>query len=415
MLIIGIIVIGANLRAPITEVGPLVNLICGSLHISNTLGGMITTLPLLAFAGFSLLTPILGRKFGTKLVLFWSLIFLTFGIILRSSFDVFGLFIGTAIIGLSISVGNVLIPSLIKHEIPERVGMMTGAYTLSMNLFGAMASGISIPVAAVLGWPGSLRIWAVLSLLSIILWIPQIIHKKQEMSVVEEPVDCNIETKLKESMKKKNEIKLVEEEVIKKVNLLKSPLAWHVTVYMGLQSMVFYCMVAWLPTILVNYGMNLGTAGWMLSIYQLAGIPMTFVGSVLAGRNKANQRPLVIVASLCVLVGLLGLLSGRTGLSLLWVIILGIGCVLTFCLSMIFFSFRTKNANEAARLSGMAQSIGYLLAAFGPTLLGFLHDMTNNWVLPLIILIGVAVLCLFAGLSASRDLTVGSNTHNRDI
>jgi MFS transporter, CP family, cyanate transporter len=148
ILIIGIAFIAANLRSPLTAVGSLVEQIRGSLHISNTLAGMITTLPLFAFAGFSPFAPRLARKFGTKLVLLWSLIFLTFGIILRSSFGGVGLFLGTLILGLSISVGNVLIPSLIKHEFSKQIGVITGIYTASMGLFGAIASGISVPVAA---------------------------------------------------------------------------------------------------------------------------------------------------------------------------------------------------------------------------------------------------------------------------
>ncbi|MVX64197.1 MFS transporter [Clostridium chromiireducens] len=410
MLIIGIAFIAANLRSPLTAVGPLVDQIRGSLHISNTLAGMITTLPLFAFAGFSPFAPRLARKFGTKLVLLWSLIFLTFGIILRSLFGGVGLFLGTLILGLSISVGNVLIPSLIKHEFSKRVGVITGIYTASMGLFGAIASGISVPVAAKsrLGWSGALSIWAALSFLSIIIWIPQIIRRKQEMSIVKGMIDNDIKTKVKDVHEEKNEIDSIKGDVINKVNLWKSTLAWQVSVYMGLQSMLLYCMVAWLPAILIQQGMNSDKAGWMLSLYQLVSLPVSFWGSVLAQR-KVNQRPLVIIASLCVLVGLLGIFLKWTGLTFLWMIMLGIGGTLTFCLAMIFFSSRTRNADEAARLSGMAQSIGYLLAAFGPMLFGFLHDAANNWELPLIVLIGATGLCLFAGLGASRDLHIKYN------
>lgn len=410
MLIIGITFIAANLRAPLTAVGPLVHEIRGSLHISNTLAGMITTLPLFAFAGFSPFAPRLARKFGTELVLLGSLIFLTFGIILRSLFGGVGLFLGTAILGLSISIDNVLIPSLFKQEFPERIGVMTGIYNVSMGLFGAIASGISVPVAAEsgLGWGGALSIWAALSFLSIILWIPQITRRRQETSIARETVGSDIKAKSKHVHEEKNKMESVNG------NLWKSPLAWQVTVYMGLQSMVLYCMVAWLPTILIQQGMDSSRAGFMLSLYQLASLPIAFVGSVLAGR-KSNQRPLVIIASLCVLVGLLGIFFGGAGLTFLWVIMIGSGGALTFCLAIIFFSFRTRNADEAARLSGMAQSIGYLLAAFGPMLFGFLHDASNNWALPLIILIGLAVLCLFAGLGASRDLYVSTAVDNESM
>lgn len=399
MLIIGISFIAANLRAPLTSVGPLVSLIRDNLNISNTLAGMITTLPLFAFALFSPLVPTVARKYGAEVVLFWSVIFLTIGIILRSWSGSVGLFLGTAILGLSISAGNVLIPSLIKKNFPQQVGVMTGVYSVSMNIFAALASGISIPLAVGLGlsWSGALRIWALLSFISIILWLPQLKRKNQTTVSLEEKSDNS-----KVDIATDNQVISSEN-----VNMWKSTLAWQVTIYMGLQSMVFYCMVAWLPDILLQYGVNSSKAGWMLSLMQLALIPITFVGSVLAGR-KASQQSLVTVGSLCVTTGLLGLLLfGNSGFVFLWIIILGIGGGFTFSLSMMFFSLRTDNADEAARLSGMAQSVGYLLAAFGPIFFGYLHDVTNSWAIPLTILIGISGICLLSGLGASRDLRVG--------
>lgn len=417
MLIIGISFIAANLRAPLTSVGPLVSLIRDNLGISNTLAGMITTVPLFAFALFSPLVPGMARRFGTEVVLFWSVVILTIGILLRSWSGGIGLFMGTVILGLSISAGNVLIPSLIKKEFPMQVGVMTGVYSVSMNIFAALASGISIPLAVGwgLGWAGALKIWAVLSFVALLLWIPQLRRKKQEISIVEEITNIDIETDTFELHETIDDINTVPESDIKKVSMWNSALAWQVTLYMGLQSMVFYCMVAWLPDILIQQGMNSNKAGWMLSLMQLSLIPMTFVGSVLAGRN-ASQRSLVTIGSVCVITGLLGLLLfGGSGLGFLWIIILGIGGGFTFSLSMMFFSLRTNTADEAARLSGMAQSIGYLLAAFGPMFFGYLHDTTDNWTIPLIILVGIASICLLTGLGASRDLYVNTNVNNNTI
>jgi MFS transporter, CP family, cyanate transporter len=411
MLVIGIIFIAANLRSPLTAVGPVVDQIRNSLHISNTLAGMITTFPLFAFAGFSPFVPRLARKYGTGLVLLWSLAFLTLGIGLRSSFGEIGLFLGTAILGLSISVGNVLLPSLIKRDFSKRVGLMTGVYNASMSLFGAIASGVSIPVAvkAGLGWEGALSIWSALSFFTLILWTPQVIHEKQK-NVREEVSGSD------NSVKKINAegygIKNINESAINEVHLWRSPLAWQVTIYMGLQSMVLYCMYAWLPNILISQGMKSGEAGLMLSLCQLTSIPFGFIGSVLAGR-KSNQRPMTIIASLCVLSGLLGVFFGVTRLELIWMILLGSGTALTFSMALIFFSFRTKSADQAAGLSGMAQTVGYLLASFGPMIFGLLHDITNNWTLPLIILIAVSSICLFVGLGASRDLFVTSSGESR--
>lgn len=391
MLIIGIVFISANLRASMTSVSPLISLIRDNLHISNTLAGMITTLPLFAFALFSPIVPNLARKFGAQRVLFLSLITLTIGILLRSWAGSFGLFLGTAVLGLSISVGNVLLPSIIKKEFPNHVGVMTGVYSVSMNIFAALASGVSIPLAigAGLGWTKALQIWAILSLIAVILWIPQLKRKNQVAPIVKKSISTG---------NKNNN-----------VNMWKSSLAWLVTLYMGLQSMVFFCLVAWLPDILIGQGMDSGKAGWMLSLMQFAVIPASFVGSVLAGR-MANQRLLMAFGSICTIIGLLGLLfPSGLGLVSLWIIILGIGGGITFILGMMFFSLRTQNADEAASLSGMAQSIGFLLAAFGPMVLGYLHDAVNSWRMPTIVLIGIVVLCWIVGDSASYNRYISSS------
>ena len=398
MLIIGILFIAANLRAPLTSVGPLVSLIRDNLHISNTLAGTITSLPLFAFALFSPLIPGMARKFGTEVCFFGSVIILTLGILLRSYAGSFSLFLGTAIIGLAISASNVLMPSLIKKEFPNQVGVMTGLYSVSMSIFAALASGISIPLSvnSGLGWAGALKIWAVLSFISIIIWIPQL-RKNSKMAVDNMAAD---------TLEEVNKTNNIDEPTMKEVSIWKSSLAWQVTIYMGLQSMILSCIVTWLPSILIQQGMTSSQAGWMLSIMQLALIPTIFFCSILAG-HTSSQHSLVMVGSLCIIIGFLGLLLVHGFKStILWIILLGIGGGFTFSLSMMFFNLRTNNANEAARLSGMAQSIGYLLAAFGPMFFGYLHDATNNWTMPLITLIGVSSVCLLSGLGASRNLSV---------
>lgn len=385
LLIVGIVFIAANLRAPLTSVGPLVSFIRDNLHISNTMAGMITTLPLLAFALFSPLVPKLARKFGMETVIFISIIFLLIGITLRSLSGIIVLYIGTAILGLAIAVSNVLLPSLIKREFPERIGLMTGVYSISMNLMGAIASGISVPIAigAGYGWQGALGIWGVLSFISILFWLPQMKRNKEKASVSPHQTDD------------------------RHVNLWRSSLAWQVTLFMGLQSMVFYVLIAWLPAILVEQGISSDQSGWLLSIMQLALLPFTFIVPIVAGR-MSSQRPLVIVTAALLLTGTLGLLYGSTNVILLWIIVLGIGGGFAFSLSMMFFGLRTANARQAADLSGMAQSIGYLLAASGPTLFGYLHDVTNSWTIPLWILVVASVLILVFGLGAGRERTVCS-------
>ena len=389
MLVIGIVLIASNMRAPITAVGPLVDQIRSSLHLSNMLAGMLTTLPLLAFAFFSPAAPILSRRLGMKAMLLWAVVILTIGILLRSWSGSVPLFLGTALVGVAISVCNVLIPSLIKQDFSTRIGMMTGVFSVAMSSFGAVGSGFSFPIAATLGWPGALRIWAALSILAGIVWLPQALREHRQ-------------TPMRDATMGRTADKSPTSATDTKINLWKSPLAWQITFYAGLQSMIFYCLIAWLPDILTQKGVDPQQAGFILSSMQIASIPVIFFGSLLAGQ-KANHRTLVISGILCYIIGFLGILFSEGIITYLWAILFGIAGGLTFSLTMMFFTMRTRTAQEAAQLSGMAQSIGYLLAAAGPMLFGYLRDALDNWRIPVYILILVASLCLLCGVFAAHD------------
>lgn len=380
LLIIGIIFIAANLRAPITSVGPLISNIKDSLGLSNTAAGIITTLPLLAFAFMSPFAAKIVRRYGIEAVLLIAMSILTIGVILRSSAGVTSLFAGTLLLGLAIAVCNVLMPSLIKREFPEKIGLMTGIYSVSMNLCGAIASGISVPLAygLGLGWKGALGCWGGLALVAFLIWLPQLRKRKS--------LAASISTTSTSS-----------------INIWRSPIAWQVTIYMGLQSLLFYVSIAWFPDILIQRDMSSSAAGWMLSLMQFAVLPATFIVPVIAGRMK-NQILLIIPMTALYLTGLFGILYGGDG----WMIpvsfvILGVASGIGFSLAMMFFSLRTRNAQEAAELSGMAQSIGYLVAALGPTLFGMLHDGTGGWTIPLVMLLITVILLFTFGMGAARN------------
>src|SRR5690625_2675218 len=254
LLLIGILLLASNLRAPLTAVGSLVPVIRDSLGVSNTVIGTITTLPLLAFALISPISPKIANRFGMEKTIFASMILLTIGIILRSVTGVSTLFIGTALIGIAISFGNVLLPGLIKLSFPFRIGILTGLYAVCMNIFGSIASGISVPLSNVeiMGWQGALGIWDILIVIAIIFWLPQV-KKTAELP----DYDVNGQKR--------------------KTNVLKSFTAWQITVFMGLQSLMFYTMLTWLPEILLLHGYTPSDAGWMLSLMQFSLIPLTFI------------------------------------------------------------------------------------------------------------------------------------------
>lgn len=383
LLIIGVILVGANLRVPLTSAGALVSFIRDDFGISNALAGAITTLPLIAFALLSPFAPKLANKIGMERTIAISLILLITGILIRSASGISLLFIGTLMVGLAIAVGNVLIPGIIKMNFPYKIGLMTGLYAIVMNVFGALGSGLSIPIATSgdLGWRGSLIIWALLAFITLLIWLPQLMKKHT-------------------GKKKLNNQKIG--------GMLRSPLAWKITLFMGAQSLIFYTLITWLPTILTASGYDIQLAGWGVFIFQFASIPFTFIIPVIADKMK-NQVLIAIVSSGMIFIGVAGLLAGFSDLSLLWIIMLGVGNGSAFSLSMMFFTLRTRDGYEAAELSGMAQSFGYLLAAVGPVMVGGLQDLTGSWTLPLTMLAVFSAVMLVTGMAAGKNKQVSNN------
>ncbi|RKD25024.1 transporter [Ammoniphilus oxalaticus] len=386
MMIAGIIFIAMNLRSPLTSVGPLIGFIKQDLGISNTLAGMITTLPLLAFAFFSPFVPRLSQKYGLERIIFVSTFFLTLGIVLRSLSGITALYVGTVILGLAISVSNVLLPSLIKREFSGKIGMMTGVYSISMNVLGAIASGLSVPLAigVGLGWRGALSVWGMLSFVALFVWGAPLFFRNR-------------------TRRQKTGQAAIHSEIDKSnVNVWRSRLAWQVTFFMGLQSMVFYILIAWLPEILKVRGLSPDQSGWLLSLMQLFLLPFTFIVPIVAGR-MVNQRLLVMISFVLTLSGTLGIMLGSMRVTVISILILGVGAGFSFSLAMMFFGLRARNAQQSAELSGMAQAFGYLLAASGPALFGYARDVTNSWTAPLMILVVASILLFIFGMGAGRN------------
>lgn len=378
-LLIGIILIASNLRAPLTSVGSLLSLIRDDLEISNTLAGTITTLPLLAFAVLSPFASAVANRIGMEWTIFYSFLVLTAGIVVRSLFGVTSFFVGTLILGIAIAFGNVLLPGIIKMKFPLQIGLMTGLYAVFMNIFGAMASGVSLPLSRIAGWgwQGSLAAWAIFTVIALLVWLPQLRKKKDS-------------PKAESAQPGENH------------NIWKSPLAWNITIYMGTQSLVFYTFITWLPDILSDYGFTSDASGWLLSLMQFAFIPFTFIMPVVAEKMN-NQKLLSAVTGVLVIIGAAGLFTGNIVFITISVICIGAACGAAFSLSMMFFTLRSEGAHEASRVSGMAQSFGYLIAAAGPVLLGAMHDWTMDWILPLVTIIVIGIILIITGFVSGKN------------
>lgn len=381
LFVVAIIFFASTLRTPLTGVGPIISFIRDSLGISNVLAGFLTTIPLLAFAIVSPFVPRISRKFGMEWTLFYSIILLTIGIILRSIGSTSLLIIGTILIGVAISFGNVLFPSFFKMKFPFHIGLLTGIYTVSMNISAAVALGISNPIAAnsKLGWQGALAIPIILTLITLITWIPLLRGEKVNLNNISKNNTTKNETKL-----------------------WKSPLAWAIAVSMGLQSLIFYCSAAWLPEILISQGFSADKAGWMTSVMQMSQIPMTFLIPIIAEKLR-TQRPIVILFTSFYIFGFTGVFFELTDFTVLWMILIGLGGGASFGTVVMLFTLRTKTAYAAAQISGFAQSVGYLLAAAGPVLFGYLHDTANSWHVPNGLFLIVAIILCFSAYFSAKD------------
>lgn len=381
LLLVGILFIAVNLRPALSSIGPLIDLIRQDVGLSDTLLGLLTTLPLIAFGIVSTITPLFTKRFGIGNTLLGSLILLTVGIIIRSLGGVFELYLGTIFLGIAIAFGNVLIPALIKRNFPHKAGLVTSLYSGIMSLGAALAAGLSVPLAMELnlGWRGSLGVWAVLAVLAVIIWIPNL--KRINRTVPNRS--------FKEAMKK----------------LSGSKLVWKLALYMGLQSFAFYVVLAWLPAILLDRGYDASYAGWMLSLSQATGIIGAIFIPIWAGSRK-DQRLVIVSLVIIEVIALVGLLFPELGLTELWVGLIGMVLGGTFGLALLLIVLRSDDAETAAELSGIVQSIGYFIAATGPFVVGVIYDLTDMWSYALILLLLVSVLKLIMGVGVGKDSKV---------
>jgi MFS transporter, CP family, cyanate transporter len=378
LLIAGILLVAANLRGALTSVGPLLETIRREQGLTAGQAGWLSALPLLTFAVFSPQVPKLARRVGMERLLWLALAVLAGGVLLRSLPVPGLLWFGTVLLGMAIAVGNVLLPALLKRDFPDRVAPMTSLYSVTMGVVGAVVSGFAVPLAGALpgGWRTALGCLAGLALIAFAVWAPQAMSRAMPVALPETVGRTP----------------------------WRSGLAWQVTGYMGLQSFGFYIVLAWFPAIMTSNGVSEENSGWLLLVLQVLGVTMSAVIPLVANK-MADQRLLASAGSLLSLSGYLGMLLAPE-LALLWAVIVGLASGVCFVLALLFFTLRAADSYSAAALSGMAQSIGYLFATSGPVLFGALHDMSNSWVLPMIVLMVAAFVQACIGLGAGRNLTI---------
>ncbi|WP_371856183.1 CynX/NimT family MFS transporter [Pseudomonas sp. NFACC23-1] len=379
LLLLGLILVALNLRPALSSMAPLLSEVSRSLDLSAAQAGLLTTLPVLCLGLFAPLAPVLARRFGAERVVLGILLTLAGGIVLRSAFGQVGLFVGSILAGASIGVIGVLLPGIVKRDFAKQAGTMTGVYTMALCLGAAMAAGATVPLSEQLGhgWALGLGFWVVPALLASVFWLPQVGEKHGAHQVA-----------------------------YRVRGLLRDPLAWQVTLYMGLQSSLAYIVFGWLPSILIGRGLTPTQAGLVLSGSVIVQLISSLAAPWLATRGK-DQRLAIVIVMLMVLGGLFGSLYAPLDGLWGWAILLGLGQGGSFSLALTLIVLRSRDAHVAANLSGMAQGFGYTLASLGPFAVGVVHDLTGGWNALGWIFGLVGLGAIIAGIGAGRALYVG--------
>ncbi|MEG0966623.1 MAG: CynX/NimT family MFS transporter [Pseudomonas sp.] len=378
LLLLGLVLVALNLRPALSSMAPLLSLVSESLGLSASQAGLLTTLPVLCLGLFAPLAPVLARRFGSERVILGILLTLAAGIGVRSAFGSTGVFVGSIMAGASIGVIGVLLPGIVKRDFPKHAGTLTGVYTMALCLGAAMAAGATVPLSEHFddSWSLGLGFWLIPALLAALIWLPQARQGHGAHHVA-----------------------------YRVRGLLRDPLAWQVTLYMGLQSSLAYIVFGWLPSILIGRGLSPTQAGLVLSGSVIVQLISSLSAPWLATRGK-DQRLAIVVVMLLALAGLFGCLYAPLDGLWGWAIMLGLGQGGTFALALTLIVLRSNDAHVAANLSSMAQGVGYTLASMGPFAVGLVHDLTGGWNAIGWIFAVLGVGAIGFGLKAGRNLHV---------
>jgi CP family cyanate transporter-like MFS transporter len=377
LVVVGIVALAFNLRPAAVSVGPVLDEIIAGLGMSAVEAGLLTSLPVLAFALFGALAPRLARLVGVHRLTTLALVGVVVGLWLRSRADDPLVFLALSLLALAgMATANVLLPSLVKLHFPDRIGLMTSVYSTALAIGLTSASVFTVPISeAYDGWRSGLAAWALLAAVAVIPWLGLLRHDR--------PAD--LETT---------------EGRIGLGDVARTRLGWLMALFFGLQSLQAYAIFGWFAEVYRDAGFSAHTAGLLLGVITGISIPLSFAIPALAARME-NQSPLMWGVMACYPVGYLGLILAPRQGAWLWALVVGVG-ICTFPLILTLIGLRARTAAGTAALSGFTQSTGYLISAVGPFGVGLLHDVTGGWTVPLIALIAVSVPQLMLGLAVSH-------------
>ncbi|WP_335936055.1 CynX/NimT family MFS transporter [Streptomyces sp. PTD5-9] len=381
---IGLVLTALNLRPAITSLGALLEEVRDGLHMSGSVAGVLTSVPPLCFAVFGVMAPRLARRFGPAAVVCVGMIAITAGLVIRPlAGGTAGFLAASALALMGIAVSNVLMPVIVKRWFPDRVGSMTGLYSMALALGTSLAAAVTVPMTDALGgsWRLGLGVWAALAAVAILPWIPLV---RDRRGAAGQPAARPHDTPAP--------------------RITRSRTAWSLACFFGLQATAAYITMGWMPQIFRDAGVSAGTAGVLLAVTMALGVPLAFVIPGVASRMR-NQGPIVLVLGGCGLAGYAGLYLAPAGGAWAWALLLGISnCAFPLALTMI--GMRSRSGAGVVRLSAFAQSVGYLISIPGPLLIGVLYQHGGGWGLPLALMAGLMVPQMVAGFLAGRDRTI---------
>nr|WP_315041944.1 MFS transporter [uncultured Moraxella sp.] len=384
MIIIAIILLAINMRSPIIGFGAVAHLVQADLDLSTKTIGMIGAIPMIAFATSSFIAPKISQKIGLETTLFIASVLLALGIFGRVwQLHFVGLLMGTVLLSLAISLGNVLVPAVIKKYFPNKISLVTGMYSLTLSVMAGVSAGIAMTLVGFKNWQFALGSWGVVSVLASFVWLFIVLNtQKNQQNFV----------KITETIAKNQN----------KISVWQMPMAWFISIFMGVQSLLYYTLASFLPSLLIDKGLSEQQAGNVGMYFQLMAFPSIVLLTKWVGRG-GSLRLMAVLASVVNLLGVVGFGFLSNQLAWLWSVSAGFGCGIIFTLCLMLFTIKANNSEQTAELSGMAQSVGYSIAIFGPLLTGWLKDMSGGWMLPMMLLsVLMAINCGFAWLATQN-------------
>ncbi|MFF9841921.1 CynX/NimT family MFS transporter [Streptomyces sp. NPDC020422] len=383
---VGLVLAALNLRPAITSLGALLEEVSEGLHMSGSVAGVLTSVPPLCFAVFGIAAPRLARRFGPAAVVCAGMAAIFAGLLLRPFAGGTPAFLAASALALmGIALSNVLMPVIVKKYFPDRIGSMTGLYSMALALGTSVAAAATVPMTEALGgsWRLGLGVWAGLAALAVLPWLPLLRDRSGAAAGDPAPVPA---------------------EPAAAPRVTRSRTAWALGAFFGLQATGAYITMGWMPQIFRDAGVPASTAGVLLAVTMVMGVPLAFVIPRLATRMK-NQGPIVVALALCGLTGYTGLAFAPAAGAWLWALLLGVSnCAFPLALTMI--GMRSRTGAGVVRLSAFAQSVGYLISIPGPLLVGILYQHSGGWGLPIALMAGLMIPQMVVGTLAGRDRTV---------